>query len=56
MSTQSETNQTQRQKFESLAKRVIAAPKKDVDALQKEWKKTKHKRGSTPSISWLSGA
>jgi hypothetical protein len=42
---------TERQKFETLAKRIVAVPKSKVDAAQKEWKKTKHKRGSTPSIS-----
>ena len=45
-----QTNPTPFQKFEALAKRIIAAPKKDVDALQKEWKKTKHKRGPTPAV------
>lgn len=29
------------QKIEALAKRIVAVPKKDVDALQKEWKNTK---------------
>jgi hypothetical protein len=42
---------TPRQKFEALAKRIISVPKKKVDAAQKKWKKTKHKRGPTLSIS-----
>lgn len=28
-----------------MAKRIVAVPKKAVDALQTEWKKTRHKRG-----------
>jgi hypothetical protein len=35
---------TPRQKFETLAKRLIAVPKETVAAAQAEWKKTKHKR------------
>jgi hypothetical protein len=38
---------TQRQNFEALAKRLVAVPKSKVDAAQKEWKKTKHKRGAS---------
>jgi len=45
------TEPTQREKFEALARRLVAVPKSKVEAAQKEWKKTKHKRGSTPSIS-----
>jgi len=47
---------TERQNFETLAKRIIAVPKEKVDSAQKEWKKTKHKRGATASISSPSGA
>ena len=47
---------TARQKFEAMARRIVSVPKKDVDALQTEWKKTKHKRGTTPSTSLPSGA
>ena len=39
---------TERQNFETLAKRIIAVPKGKVDDAQKEWKKTKHRRGATP--------
>lgn len=42
---------TPRQKFEALAKRIIAVPKETVDVAQKEWKKTKHKRGPNHQLS-----
>jgi hypothetical protein len=42
---------TERQKFESLAKRLIAVPNTAVNAAQEEWKKTKHKRVNETSIN-----
>jgi hypothetical protein len=44
-----EPTPTPREQFEAMAKRIISVPKKDVDAAQAEWKKTKHKRGPKPS-------
>ncbi len=50
MNTPEPTEPTPRQKFEALAKRIIAVPKATVDAAQKEWKKTKHKRGQSSTV------
>ena len=47
MNEETNSEQTPRQKFEALARRIVSVPKKDVEALQTEWKKTKHKRGDS---------
>lgn len=51
MSTPTTPEPTPFQKFEALAKRIVSAPKEKVDALQNEWKKTKHKRGPKSLLS-----